>query len=313
MATRVAEVSAVIATVDRPAGLARCLDALLSGSVVPAEIIVVDQGADNATKILIEEKHSESVALLHIRQERRGLSASRNLGVSRARYRVVAVTDDDCVPDSEWIAVVDRTLGAESPPDAMTGRILPFGPPVAGTYVVSPRTSTRRAVFTEKIAPWHVGSGANFATTRECFINAGGCNERLGVGSPGMAAEDIDLIYRLLHAGLRIRYEPDAIVYHERQSKRQRVSSRFSYGFGLGAFCAMWLRRGDLYSIRMLLHWLMSVTRELTIAAASLQSFELYQRVLSLSGTLSGVMYGLRFGKSRSLASQLLRDERPFS
>src|SRR4026208_519955 len=106
MATRVAEVSAVIATLDRPAGLARCLDALLSGSVVPAEIIVVDQGSDNTTRTLIEERHNESVVLLHIRQERRGLSSSRNLGVSRARYRVVAVTDDDCVPDNEWVAVI---------------------------------------------------------------------------------------------------------------------------------------------------------------------------------------------------------------
>jgi glycosyltransferase involved in cell wall biosynthesis len=313
MATRVAEVSAVVATLDRPAGLARCLDALLSGSVVPAEITVVDQGSDDTTKTLIEERHNESVVLLHIRQEGRGLSSSRNLGVSRARYRVVAVTDDDCVPDNEWVAVIDRTFGAESPPDALTGRILPFGPPVDGTYVVSPRTSTQRAVFAGKIAPWHVGSGANFATTRECFISAGGCNERLGVGSPGMAAEDIDLIYRLLHAGLRIRYEPDAIVYHERQTKRQRVTSRFTYGFGLGAFCAIWLRRGDLYSIRMLLNWLMSQTRAATIAALSLQWFELYQRGLSLSGTLRGVMYGLRFGKSRSLASQLLTDERRFS
>jgi GT2 family glycosyltransferase len=311
--TRVAEVSAVIATVDRPAGLARCLDALLSGSVVPAEIIVVDQGSDNTTKTLIEERQSESVVLLHVREERRGLSSSRNLGVSRARCRVVAVTDDDCVPDTEWIAVIDRTFGTDGPPDALTGRILPFGPPVDGTYVVSPRTSTQRTVFTEKIAPWHVGSGANFATTRECFISAGGCNERLGVGSPGMAAEDIDLIYRLLHAGRRIRYEPDAIVYHERQSKRQRVTSRFSYGFGLGAFCGIWLRRGDLYAIRMLLNWLTSQTRALMIAAASLQWFDLYQRGLSLTGTLRGVMYGLRFGKSRSVASQLLPDERPFS
>ena len=45
--------SVVIATVDRPAGLARCLDALLSGSVVPSEIIIVDQGSNGVTTATI--------------------------------------------------------------------------------------------------------------------------------------------------------------------------------------------------------------------------------------------------------------------
>jgi glycosyltransferase involved in cell wall biosynthesis len=311
--TKVTDVSVVIATVDRPAGLARCLDALLSGSVLPGEIIVVDQGSNHLTMTMIDNRQNASVPLRHIRQKRSGLSASRNLGVSHARYRIVAVTDDDCAPDAEWVAAIDRTFRADAPPDALTGRILPFGPPADGTYVVSARTSTERTEFTGKIAPWHVGSGANFATSRQRFISLGGCNERLGVGSPGMAAEDIDLIYRMLDAGLRIRYEPDAIVYHERQSKDQRVTSRFSYGFGVGAFCALWLRRGDLYSGRVLWTWLALQTGALSMAAVRHQWFELYQRWLSLRGTLSGVMYGARFGKSRSLASQLLPDGRHVS
>jgi hypothetical protein len=222
----------------------------------------------------------------------------------------VAVTDDDCAPDGEWVAVIDRTFGGESPPDALTGRILPMGPPAEGTYVVSARMGTDRTEFIGKIAPWHVGSGANFATTRQRFISLGGCNERLGVGSRGMAAEDIDLIYRMLDAGLRIRYEPDAIVYHERQSRHQRVSSRFCYGFGIGAFCGLWLRRGDSYSGRVLWSWLALQTRALSRAAAQRQWFELYQRWLSLTGTLRGVVYGAQFSKSRSLASELLL-ERP--
>jgi glycosyltransferase involved in cell wall biosynthesis len=303
-------VSAVVATVDRPAGLARCLDALLSGSALPGEIIVVDQGSNDLTTTTIENRRHAAVPLRHIRQNCRGLSASRNLGVSHAKCRVVAVTDDDCVPDAEWIAVIDRALGGDSPPDALTGRILPFGPPADGTYVVSARTSTERTEYSGKVVPWHVGSGANFATTRQCFIGIGGCNERLGAGSPGMAAEDIDLIYRMLGAGLRIRYEPDAIVFHERQSKDQRVSSRFGYAFGVGAFCALWLRRGDLYSGRVLWNWLALQTGALSRAAARRQRFELYQRWLSLRGTLMGVIYGARLGKSRSLASQLLPDRR---
>jgi GT2 family glycosyltransferase len=302
------DVSVVIATVDRPAGLARCLDALFSGSVLPGEIIVVDQGADPLTGTVIADRQHAPVPLRHIRQKRCGLSASRNLGVSHATRGIVAVTDDDCVPNPEWVAVIDRTLRGDRPPDALTGRILPLGPPAEGTYVVSARTRTERVEFMAKVAPWHVGSGANFATTRRLFISIGGCNERLGAGSPGMAAEDIDLIYRMLDTGLRIRYEPDAIVYHERQSKQQRITSRFCYGFGVGAFCALWLRRGDLYCGRVLWNWLALHAGAASTAAARRQWFELYQRWLSLRGTFSGVAYGARFGKSRTMASQLLPD-----
>jgi len=301
-------VSVVIATVDRPAGLARCLDALLSGTALPGEIIVVDQGSDDATATMIRNRQRSPVPLLHIRQERLGLSCSRNLGVSRARHRLVAVTDDDCVPDSEWVAAIDQAFGVESPPDALTGRILPVGPPVEGTYVVSARPSTQRTEFTGKVVPWDVGSGANFATTRQCFITVGGCDERLGVGSAGMAAEDIDLIYRLLDEGCRIRYEPDAIVYHERQTKRQRIASRYSYGFGIGAFCALRLRRGDRFLGRVLWSWLKSQAVALTVAAVRRQLFEMHQRWLSLRGTLSGAIYGLRLGKAPLLASQLQPD-----
>jgi GT2 family glycosyltransferase len=287
---------------------------LLSGKLLPGEIVIVDQGWTDATKTTIAERSNEFVPLVHIRQERRGLSSSRNVGITRTKYQVVAITDDDCVPDSDWVAVIDRTFCSANPPDALTGRILPFGPPVDGTYVVSARPGTLRREFTGqltgKVPPWDVGSGANVAMTRQCFIDVGGCNERLGAGSPGMAAEDVDLIYRLLRAGLRIRYEPDALVYHERQSKHQRITSRYSYGFGIGAFCAIWLRRGDRYPRRVLWNWLKDQTLALTQAAARCQWFDMYQRWLSLRGTLGGVIYGVRLGEPQSLPPQPITDRR---
>ena len=34
------------------------------------------------------------------------------------------------------------------------------------------------------------------------------------------------------------------------------MRTRYSYGYGMGAFCALWLRRGDLYAMRIFGHWL---------------------------------------------------------
>src|SRR5947209_7672781 len=96
---RVAEVSVAIATLNRPEALARCLDALLDADVLPAETIVVDQGVTEPTATLLAGRGGGPVALVHIPQARRGLSVARNAAISAARYPILAITDDDCVPD----------------------------------------------------------------------------------------------------------------------------------------------------------------------------------------------------------------------
>jgi GT2 family glycosyltransferase len=291
---RIANLTAAIATLDRPGDLARCLDALLVGEVLPAEVVIVDQSANDATHSVVEQRRVSRVPIQYIRQQRRGLSASRNAAIACANYPIVAFTDDDCVPDHGWIAAIDRAFASPPSPDAVSGRVLPLGPEAPDTYVVSPRKSTTRADFRGKIAPWIVGTGGNFAVKREWFNRIGGYDERLGAGSPGKAAEDADLLYRLLRSRAHIRYEPDAIIYHKRQSIGQRLASRSSYGYGIGSFCGLWLRQSDPYIIRILGSWLCRQCWELAGLLGRRQWMQAYQRWLSLRGTVCGLAYGLR-------------------
>lgn len=292
--SKIAQISAAIATLGRPEGLARCLDALLSGSVLPAEVIIVDQSDNDATEKIVLSRQSSRVPIVYVRQSRRGLSASRNGALARVSCPLVAVTDDDCVPDPGWIATIVRALSSETAPDALTGRVLPFGPESPDTYVVSARESLLRQDFAGKTSPWLIGSGGNFAVKQRWLESVGGWDERLGAGSPGKAAEDMDLFYRLLCAGARIRYEPDALVFHERATKSRRLKTRWSYGYGMGAFCCLWLRRGDPYAVRVLGRWLRWQCWDFTIAAARRQWLEAYQRWLSLRGTVCGLIYGFK-------------------
>jgi O-antigen biosynthesis protein len=297
--TRVADLSVTIATLDRPESLMRCLNSLLSGAVLPGEVIVVDQSRSDATQTMVEQRERSAVPIIYIRQHARGLSVSRNLALTQVSHPIVAVIDDDCVPDTQWVAAIERAFSSSVVPDAVTGRVFPLGPEIHGTYVVAARESPLLRDFSGKALPWLIGSGNNFAVKRHLLANIGGCDERLGVGSPGKAAEDIDLFYRLLRAGARIRYEPKAIVYHQRQSKIQRMASRWSYGYGTGAFCTIWLRSGDLYALRILGHWLCWQARDFVVAAGHRQWLEAYQKWLSLKGTAGGMVYGLRVRHTR--------------
>jgi GT2 family glycosyltransferase len=289
---KVAEVTVAIATLDRTGSLLRCLDAVLTGEVLPAEVLIVDQSRDESTRLALQQRQSP-VQVTYVPQERLGLSASRNAGVARARCPIVAITDDDCVPAPGWIAAIVRAFASDPSPEAVTGRVLPLGPEQPGLYAVSLRASRIRSDYSGKVVPWQVGTGGNFAVKREWVDRVGGYDLRLGAGSPGQAAEDADLLYRLLCAGARIRYEPEALVYHERQSESRRMRSRWTYGHGVGALCALGLRRRDWYAVRMLGAWMREQTRECVRAVRHGQWRQVQERSLMLRGTLRGVLYGL--------------------
>jgi GT2 family glycosyltransferase len=289
-----ADVTVTISTLDRPETLARCLDALLSGRRLPGEVVIVDQGENPATRAVVEGGRSGSVPIRYVRQERRGLSSSRNAALHEASRSVIAVTDDDCVPSPGWIAALENAFAVAEAPEAVTGRVLPLGPDAPGRYAIASRESPAPAMYRGRALPWHVGSGNNFAVRRDWYARLDGCDERLGVGSPGHAAEDMDLFYRLLRQGARIRYDPEVLVYHERDGEARRLATRWSYGHGVGAFCGMTLRRGDSYAAYILARWLLDRGRDLGRALVGGDEGSVRQQSLSLGGTLRGLVYGLR-------------------
>lgn len=286
-------VSAAVAACDRPAGLVRCLDAILAGEALPAEIIVVDQSRDTRVADALDAMPGHPVPVRYVRQPRRGLSASRNGALALASQATVAFTDDDCVPSAGWIATVHRVLAEDPSIAAVTGRVLPLGDEQPGTYVVSSRASSDPRLYQGRALPWIVGTGGNFAARREWLARVHGFDERLGAGSPGRAAEDADLLYRLLRTGAVIRYEPASLVYHERQTAAQRMASRQGYGHGIGALCALYMRKGDPYAWVILGSYLKALGVGLARALVHRDWFMARQRLRSLGGCASGLRYGL--------------------
>ena len=290
-----ADVTVAVATMDRPEGLARCVRAILEGTILPGELVIVDQSTDDRTADLVSRSNWNDVVPLHyVRQSARGLAASRNAAIARASRPIVAFTDDDCVPDSGWLRAIVTGFNSQENPDAVTGRVLPLGPERPGFYAVSSRASEIRAVYRGRTLPWAVGSGGNTAVTRDCLNRVGGFDERLGAGSPGLSAEDIDLFYRLLRSGATVKYEPEAVVFHERQDAPRRLASRPSYGFGMGAFCALWTRRHDAYALWILSRWCYDRSRALVASCLRRRWRRVYEESLMLRGALHGVAYGLR-------------------
>jgi len=291
--TRMAQLSVAISTLERPDALERCLTSLAGGEVLPSEVIVVDQSSNDDTRALIEKWRSSPLPITYIRQEPLGLAVSQNTALAHAPGPVVAVIDDDCIADRNWLAIIEQSFASMVGLAAVTGRVLPLKAEGERVYPVASRTSTIRRDFSGKTVPWPVGSGNNFAVKREWFTRIGGCDERLGPGSPGQGGMDLDLFYRLLRAGAQIRYEPDALVYHERQDRAGRISRRPMYGYGMAAACMLRLRERDFYALRMLVHWLFYRGRLLAAAFLQRRWMEVYEEWLMLQGSARGLIHGL--------------------
>ncbi|HEX7185065.1 MAG TPA: glycosyltransferase [Thermoanaerobaculia bacterium] len=305
-------ISVAISTRHRPDALARCLDALAAGDLLPAEVVIVDQSRDDRTQGVVEERLGGPLLLVYVRQDAQGLAVAQNAAVARTTRPVVAVTDDDCVPAPDWLATLERVF-ADPGLDGLAGRVLPMAPEGDRIFPVSSRTSTVRRDFGSRrgrAVPWEVGSGNNFALRREWWDRVGGCDERLGPGSPAQGGVDMDLFHRLLRAGARLRYEPDALVFHERQTRADRLARRPMYGRGMGACCALWLRQGDLYALRVLLGWLGLRTGAMIRFLRRGNGSGVREELLLLAGTAAGLVHGLRLPEPGPRAGRTLPERR---
>jgi len=189
-------ISVVIPTCRRPDLLARCLDRLAPGAqTLPAdqyEVIATDDGEPTVERFLAEKYPWVS----WVPGPRRGPAANRNAGARRARGEWLAFTDDDCVPDPNWLA--GFTTATHSDCRVYEGKTTCM----AGI----------QSLFDH--APANITGGwlwsCNIFIRRDTFEEVGGFDEVFLY--PHM--EDVDLRERLVQAGYTFEFVPDAAVDH---------------------------------------------------------------------------------------------------
>lgn len=237
-----ADVSVVIVTLGDCPLLSRSVQAIAAGSVLPRQVIVVDQGGPGLGPGLERDLAGSGIELVHLSVPRIGVSRARNTAARTASSALLAFTDDDCVPHPDWLSALTAAV-ASSTADASSGRVLPLDEGMPGRVAVSSRTETAARVFAGEQVPWRVGTGGNLLVRHDQFMAMGGFDEEFGPGAALRAAEDIELLDRLLGTGVAVAYTPGAIVYHQMQTRAGRLRRRFPYGFGMGSFIAQTPRR----------------------------------------------------------------------
>lgn len=281
---------------DRPVSLARCLEAILGGTMLPSTVVVVDQSTlgDETRHVVDEARGRVSAPCRFVHHPSTGgMARGQNQGMALVDEPVVLVTDDDCVPAPDWVKTAWDAF-AETPDLGLVGgRVLPQGPPSAGLLPVASRTGTEAVEVDHRTDPWRLGSGNNFAVRRELWLAVGGNDERLGPGAPLRGAADIDLFRRLLRSGARGRYEPRLVVHHEQASRADRRRRRVPYGYGMGVAAALWWRQGDRQAATIARHYLAMRVRRARAALRRRHLDDVWDEALVLSGLVRGTVRGL--------------------
>lgn len=107
------QVSVIIPTYNRVNDLIECLDSIITQTILPEEVIMVDDSDNNEIEKLVEHRKDEfnktGVVLRYARNEReKSLTIARNIGIENATGDIILFLDDDVVLDKNYMKEVLR-------------------------------------------------------------------------------------------------------------------------------------------------------------------------------------------------------------
>jgi len=278
------DVTIVIPTLGRPI-LEECLYWIVSGTAWPRGLVVVDQSSSQQVAGWIERLQVLGINAEHLTSAQRGRAAGLNEGLERVHTRFVAITDDDCLVDPDWLSNLVARL-RYAPEAVVTGRVESAGDGVA-VMVTSPTP----AVYRRPRLRYDAMSGGNMGTSLSVIKRVGLYDE-----DPRLCtAEDGEWAYRALRAGVPIVYAPEVAVSHYGwRSEEQRACQYRDYARSQGGFYGKYLRKGDWFiALRAIVHHLRALKRWLRGLMTGDREMALLGRAY-MTGLLPGILVGMK-------------------
>lgn len=213
-------IAVIVPTYRRPKDLARCLEALQNQTRIADEVIVIVRDTDVDTWSFLENFDSNVLPLQTVKVRVPGVVAAMNAGVDAASSEIIAFTDDDAEPHSEWLAKIeahylkDPQIGGvggrdwvyhgkelEDGASNRVGRLLWFGKTVGNHHI---GVGEAREVDILK--------GVNMSFRRAAMGEWRFDRRMLGTGA--QVHFEVEFCLKLKRAGWKLIYDPKIAVNH---------------------------------------------------------------------------------------------------
>lgn len=191
------EFSVVIASKDRAGALERAIASLqLQQDAPPFEIVVVDNGSNDATAAMLERCETALAPLRRLYEPEPNRGKARNRGAALAAGRYLLFCDDDVWAPAGWVRA---HAAAQRLGDAVVNG------PILNVASYDARPHPTFANYSRAFL-----CTCNVSIPREAFTTAGGFDE----GFELYGWEDTELGVRLRERGARWRFAWEAFLWH---------------------------------------------------------------------------------------------------
>lgn len=212
-------VSVIIPVFNDVTGLNNCLQALNNQTYDKNiyEIVVVDNNSDEDIKSIVDKFHAH-----YAHEIQPGSYVARNKGISVAKGEIIAFTDADCIPSSDWLEKgVNKLLNT---PDCglVGGKIeVTFKNPAQPTAVelFDSITAFPQQHFIEKD---NFSATANAFTFRSVIEDVGCFNSKLKSNG------DREWGNRVFSSNYKLIYADDACVFHPARNSYAQMRKKYA-------------------------------------------------------------------------------------
>jgi GT2 family glycosyltransferase len=198
-------VSVVVCSCNGARTIGETCEALLDLDYPDYEVIVIDDGSQDATGAIASRFGFKVVST-----ENRGLSAARNTGLEAATGEIVAYVDDDAAPDPHWLRYLVHTFETTEVAAVGGPNIPPVDDPPTAACVARAPGGPIHVLLSDTEAE-HI-PGCNLAFRRDALMEIGGFDEGFT-----MAGDDVDVCWRIRDRSWKIAFNPAAMVWHRRR------------------------------------------------------------------------------------------------
>lgn len=211
--TATPRVSVIVPTYQRRASVERALHALERQTMAPAEyeVIVAIDGSQDGTRELVDG-FAAPYRLRGFWQPNRGRAAACNLGIRAAEAELIVILDDDMEPAPGFLQAHARAHqlgGAWAVLGAVPVAREAGEPAVVGLIAAKFETLMDRLSRPGYRVGFREFYSGNVSIPAAALREVGGFDEAFTV----YGNEDSELALRLLRAGVRIVFSPDALAY----------------------------------------------------------------------------------------------------
>jgi hypothetical protein len=215
------DISIVMATWNRSKRLEQTLThfSKLDTRGIQWELIIIANGCTDATDEIVA-RFAKILPIVSLQEPVASKSRAMNRGLAMARGDILILTDDDIIPDSDWLQEWLRAA-RRWPNDAVFGgRIDPLFPPETPAWLAHPDFEFAAGAFAQYVPAHTEGPvnaapyGPNQAVRKQALAGMQYCDSVGPQGSAFAMGNDVELMRRLHHNGHRYIYVPTARVQH---------------------------------------------------------------------------------------------------